>query len=114
MKKKKWILLTPLVILLLAFCLEEAKPYENFSSTVESSPNLTENEITLVVHSLLPIDTDELAKEFIENHMLLNGGRPNQYFELELYRTSLHYKLGKIYDTILCNEKGERVSEVQF
>ena len=68
MKKKKWILLTPLVILLLAFCLEEAKPYEIFSSTVESSPNLTENEITLVVHSLLPIDTDELAKEFIENH----------------------------------------------
>ena len=60
MKKKKWILLTPLVILLLAFCLEEAKPYEIFSSTVESSPNLTENEITLVVHSLLPIDTVEL------------------------------------------------------
>lgn len=114
MKKKKWLPVIPVIILLLIICMEEAKPYEVLSSTIESSPNLTENEITLVVHSLLPIDTDELAKEFIENHMRLNGDRPNQYFELELYRTSLHYKSGKIYDTILCNEKGERVSEVLF
>lgn len=114
MKRKKWLPVILISILLLIFCMEEAKPYEVISSTVESSPNLTEIEITLVVHSLLPIDTEELAKEFVENHIRLNGDRPNQYFELELYRTSMHYKLGKIYDTILCNDKGERVSEVQF
>lgn len=114
MKKKKWILMIPAVILLLALCREEAKPYEILHSTVMSAPNLTENEITLVIHSLLPIDRESLVKKIVEDHMRLNGDRPNQYLELELYRTELHYRLGKVYDTILCNDKGEIVTEVEF
>lgn len=94
--------------------MEEAKPYEVLHSTVMSSPNLTENKITLVVHSLLPIDKEALAKKFVENHMRLNGGRPNQYFELKLYRTELHHRLGNVYDTLLCNDTGEIVTEVEF
>ena len=46
--------------------------------------------------------------------MMLNGDRPNQYLELELYRTELHYRFGIVYDTILCNESGELVSEIEF
>lgn len=114
MKKKKWIIVIPVIILLLLFGMEEAKPYEVLHSTVMSSPNLTENKITLVVHSLLPIDKEALAKKFVENHMRLNGGRPNQYFELKLYRTELHHRLGNVYDTLLCNDTGEIVTEVEF
>ena len=50
----------------------------------------------------------------MEDHLRLNGGRPNQYLELELYRTNLHYSLRKVYDTILCNDKGEIVTEIEF
>lgn len=114
MKKKKWIPIISAVILLVILGVEEAKPYEVLHSTVMSSPNLTENEITLVVHSLLPIDREKLAKEFVSKHMRLNGDRPNQYFELELYRTELHYRFGNVYDTILCNDTGEIVTEVEF
>lgn len=114
MKKKKLGLIIPPAILLLALCMEEIRPYEILHSTVMSSQNLTENEITLVIHSLLPIDKEALAKEIVEDHMRLNGDRPNQYLELELYRTELHYWLGSIYDTILCNDKGEIVTEVEF
>ena len=114
MKKKKLGLIIPPAILLLAFCMEEIRPYEILHSTVMSSPNLTENEITMVIHSFLPIDKDALAKEVTETHMMLNGDRPNQYLELELYRTELHYRFGIVYDTILCNESGERVSEIEF
>ena len=98
MKKKKLGLIIPPAILLLAFCMEEIRPYEILHSTVMSSPNLTENEITMVT----------------ETHMMLNGDRPNQYLELELYRTELHYRFGIVYDTILCNESGELVSEIEF
>ena len=43
MKKKKLGLIIPPAILLLAFCMEEIRPYEILHSTVMSSPNLTEN-----------------------------------------------------------------------
>ena len=117
MKKKKRILGITLIIaliLLTALISEEAKPYEILHSTVMSSPNLTENEITLIIHTLLPIDEDALAQKIVTDHMRLNGDRPNQYLELELYRTELHYRLDIIFDTILCNDEGEIVSEVEF
>lgn len=100
-------------MLLLAFCLEELRPYEVLHSTVMTSPDLTENRITLVIHTLLPVDRELLAKEIIEDHQRLNGGRPNPYFELELYRTDAHYRLGIIYDTLLCNKDGQIVPEIE-
>ena len=116
MKKRKKVLgITVFALILLTlFAIEEAKPYEIFHSTVMSSPNLTENEITLVIHTLLPIDEESLAQKIVADHMRLNGDRPNQYQELELYRTELHYRLGLVYDTILCNDTGKIVTEVEF
>ncbi len=66
MKKKKLILaITVCTLILLALlAAEEHKPYEIFHSTVMSSPNLTQNEITLVIHTLLPIDEEELARAY--------------------------------------------------
>jgi len=116
MKKSKKILVITAIalVLLVSFAIEESKPYEILHSTVMSSPNLTENEITLIIHTLLPIDEEALAKKIVSDHMRLNGDRPNQYLELELYRTGLHYKLDIVYDTILCNDEGQIVTEVEF
>lgn len=114
---KKTLFITAIAIILLiaiGICIEESRPYEVLNSTVMSSPNLTETEITLVIHTILPIDKEALAKEIVEDHMRLNGDRPNQYVELELYRTGLHYRLDKVYDTLLCNEAGDIVTEVEF
>ena len=114
MKKRKKLLIILGSIFLSVFCLEESRPYEILYSTVMTSPNLTENRITLVAHTLLPIDRELLAKEVIEDHQRLNGGRPNPCFELELYRTNIHYRLGILYDTLLCNQDGQIVSEIEW
>ncbi|MGF0032477.1 hypothetical protein ACQRBN_05860 [Bariatricus sp. SGI.154] len=70
--------------------------------------------MAIVVHSLLPIHEETLAKEIIESHQKLNGRHPNPYFELELYRTMLHYQLQTPYDTILCDESGQIVTEISL
>lgn len=113
MKKRN--LLTALVLILVllsALCIEEYRPYEVLHSTVLSSPNLTEHKITLVVHSMLPIDHEQLAKEIAEDYLQMNAGQPNPYFELKLYRTRLHYRLDILYDTLLCDKDGRLVSEI--
>ena len=89
-KKEKKLLMLLELFLLLAFCLEQRRPYEILYSTVMTSPNLTENQITLVVHSLLPIDREQLAREIVADHQRLNGGHPNPQYELELYSTGIH------------------------
>lgn len=102
------------IILLALFLWEEHKPCEILHSTIMSSPDLTETKMAIVVHSLLPIQEEALAKEIIESHQKLNGGHPNPYFELELYRTMLHYQLQAPYDTILCDESGQIVAEIRL
>ncbi len=114
MKRQIKLLIVMGIIFLLAFCMEEGRPYEILYSTILTSPNLTENHITLVVHSLLPIDRELLAKEIVEDHQRLNNDRPNPYYKLELYRTQIHYKMGIIYDTILCNGTGQIVSKMEW
>ena len=81
MKKKKLLMLPAILglLLLAAFILEERKPYEVLHSTVMSAPNLTENKLTIAIHTLLPVDREKLAKEIVTNHQILNGGRPNPY-----------------------------------
>ncbi len=116
MKKKKLLLLPVILVLLLlaVVCAEERKSYEILHSTVMSAPNLTEHKITVVIHTLLPVDREALVKEIVTNHQRLNGGRPNPYYELELYRTRLHYSRGIVYDTILCNGDGEIVTKIEL
>ena len=113
-KKEKKLLMLLELFLLLAFCLEQRRPYEILYSTVMTSPNLTENQITLVVHSLLPIDREQLAREIVADHQRLNGGHPNPQYELELYRTEIHYRLGIVFDTLFCNGDGQIMPEEEL
>ena len=110
--KKRNLLIALILILLSALCMEEYRPYEVLHSTVLSSPNLTEHKITLIVHSILPIDHERLAKEISEEYLQINSGQPNPYFELKLYRTRLHYRFDILYDTLLCDGEGRLVPEI--
>lgn len=112
MKRRNLLLAALTLILLSVFCLEEYKPYEILHSTVLSSPNLTEHKITLIVHSILPIDPEQLAKKIVKDCLLLDDGQPNPYFELRLYRTKLHYWLDMPYGTLLCDKEGRLVPEI--
>lgn len=112
MKKRNLLLAALTLILLSGFCLEEYRPYEVLHSTVLSSPNLTEHKITLIVHSILPIDHEELAKEIAEDYLRMDNEQPNPYFELKLYRTKLHYRFDIPYGTLLCNKEGQLVPEI--
>ena len=78
MKKKKLLLLPVILVLLLlaVVCAEERKSYEILHSTVMSAPNLTEHKITVVIHTLLPVDREALVKEIVTNHQRLNGAGP--------------------------------------
>ena len=113
--KKKFLLPTLFLLLLLsALWMEERRHYEILHSTVLSSANLTEHKLTLVVHSVLPIDREQLAREVVADSMRLNAGQPRPYFELEIYRTAFHYRFDIPYDTILCDENGKIVQEIRL
>lgn len=114
MKKKFLLPFLVILTLLTALWLEERKPYEILHSTVLSSANLTEHKLTIVVHSILPIDRGRLAREITADCMRRNAGQPRPYFELEIYRTDFHYHLDVLYDTILCDEKGKIVQEIRL
>lgn len=104
--KKNLLLAIGIVILLCMYSIE-SQPYKIHNSSIFSSPNLTETRLYIVVNSLLPIDQEELTREIVENHVRLNGARPNLNFELVLYRTEFHYRMHWISDIIFCNENGE-------
>lgn len=112
MKKRNLLPAAVTLILLFGFCLEEYRPYEVLHSTVLSSPNLTEHKITLIVHSILPIDHEQLAREIAEEYLQMDDGQPNPYFELKLYRTELHYRFDIPYGTLLCDKEGRLVPEI--
>lgn len=114
MKKKILLPLIFILFLLTALWLEERRPYEILHSTVLSSANLTEHKLTLVIHSVLPVDREQLARKVTADCMRLNAGQPRPYFELEIYRTDFHYRFNFLYDTILCDEKGNIVQEIRL
>ena len=58
-------------------------------------------------NSLLPIDGNELAREVVEEHLKINGPREEARYELELYRTELHYRWHRPWDVIYCDAGGK-------
>lgn len=113
-KKKKiaiTIIISIMVIAAALFFSVENKSYKVHHSTIFSAANLTEIHLCIIMNSLLPVDTDELAKEVVCANVKLNGPRPNAVYELELYRTNTHYKLNWEYDTVLCDENGKIIEK---
>lgn len=108
------------VLLYLAFA-----PVKIMSSSVFTSPGLTEIRLYVVTNSLLPAgdienagntgnarnagnagNAETLAHQIVREHQKQNGPRADGVYELRLYRTEVHYILHKEYAYLFCDASG--------
>ncbi|WP_346664015.1 hypothetical protein [uncultured Merdimonas sp.] len=84
----------------------ETAPCQVMASSVFTSSGLTETDLTVVMHTLLPVRQEEIAREVIKKHRNINNPRGQAFYSLKLYRTGVHYHLHILYDTIRCDASG--------
>ena len=108
------------VLLYLAFA-----PVKIMSSSVFTSPGLTEIRLYVVTNSLLPAgdienagntgnarnagnagNAETLARQIVREHQKQNGPRADGVYELRLYRTEVHYILHREYAYLFCDASG--------
>lgn len=100
-------------------------PVKIMSSSVFTSPGLTEIRLYVVTNSLLPAgdienagntgnarnagnagNAEALARQIVREHQKQNGPRADGVYELRLYRTEVHYILHKEYAYLFCDASG--------
>jgi len=100
-------------------------PVKIMSSSVFTSPGLTEIRLYVVTNSLLPAgdienaenagnaentgnagNAEVLARQIVREHQKQNGPRADGVYELRLYRTEVHYILHKEYAYLFCDASG--------
>ena len=100
-------------------------PVKIMSSSVFTSPGLTEIRLYVVTNSLLPVgdienagntgnarnagnagNAETLARQIVREHQKQNGPRADGVYELRLYRTEVHYILHKEYAYLFCDASG--------
>lgn len=100
-------------------------PVKIMSSSVFTSPGLTEIRLYVVTNSLLPAgdienagnagnarnagnagNAETLARQIVREHQKQNGPRADGVYELRLYRTEVHYILHKEYAYLFCDASG--------
>lgn len=106
-KGKRRVIFICAAVLVLWMASVEARPWEVCASSVFTSGGETDIRLCVVVNSLLPIDGNELAREVVEEHRKINGPREEARYELELYRTELHYRWHRPWDVIYCDAGGK-------
>ena len=103
-------------------------PVKIMSSSVFTSPGLTEIRLYVVTNSLLPAgdienvgnagnagnagtvgstgNAETLARQIVREHQKQNGPRADGVYELRLYRTEVHYILHREYAYLFCDASG--------
>ena len=100
-------------------------PVKIMSSSVFTSPGLTEIRLYVVTNSLLPAgdienagntgnarnagnagNAETLARQIVREHQKQNGPRGDGVYELRLYRTEVHYILHREYAYLFCDASG--------
>lgn len=103
-------------------------PVKIMSSSVFTSPGLTEIRLYVVTNSLLPVgdienaentgnagnagtvgstgNAEVLARQIVREHQKQNGPRADGVYELRLYRTEVHYILHREYAYLFCDASG--------
>ena len=103
-------------------------PVKIMSSSVFTSPGLTEIRLYVVTNSLLPVgdienaentgnagnagtvgstgNAEVLARQIVREHQKQNGPRGDGVYELRLYRTEVHYILHREYAYLFCDASG--------
>ena len=115
-----------LLLFVLAVLLYPAlAPVKIMSSSVFTSPGLTEIRLYVVTNSLLPAgdienagntgnaentgnagNAETLARQIVREHQKQNGPRADGVYELRLYRTEVHYILHREYAYLFCDASG--------
>lgn len=107
MKRRKIMILTAVIITILMLLISiEIRPYEVHHATIFTTSNTIEIKLCVIANSLLPIDDEEMIKTIVEHHVSINGSREGAVYELEVYRTNIHYRQNWKYNTFFCDEKG--------
>lgn len=107
MRGKRWIVFVCVAVLLLWLGGVEARPWEVCASSVFTSGGKTDVRLCVVVNSLLPIDRERVAREVVEENLKINGPREEARYELEVYRTYLHYQWHRPWGVIYCDPRGK-------
>ena len=114
-----------LLFVLAVFLYLALAPVKIMSSSVFTSPGLTEIRLYVVTNSLLPAgdienagntgnaentgnagNAETLARQIVREHQKQNGPRADGVYELRLYRTEVHYILHREYAYLFCDASG--------
>lgn len=107
MKRREMKILVAIIVVILLLLINiEIRPYEVHHSTIFTTSNTIEIKLCVIANSLLPIDDEEMVKTIVEHHVKINGSREGAVYELEIYRTNIHYRQNWKYNTFFCDEKG--------
>lgn len=106
-RSKKIKIIVICIMLIIAFMLPiELLPYGVHHSVIFTSGDQTEIKLCVLANTFFIVDEEDLAEKVVQSHVSINGTRPNTTYELEIYRTNIHYKQNWKYDTIFCDENG--------
>lgn len=92
-------------IILLFFSIE-MRPVQIYNSLIFTTPGNTEIKLNILMNTLLPVDEEKLIKEIICEEQMINGVRENPVYKVNLYRTLIHYRNNREYDSLTCDENG--------
>ena len=111
MKRKKGMsLLLVSALFLLIFLWIEIKPATVASSTIYTTADQTEVKMYVIANTLLPIDKEKLAEEILSEYWKINGKRENESYTMVLYRTMIHFRGSREYNTVSCDNNGEIIN----
>ncbi len=101
---KIWVFLPVMALaVLLAF---ESRPCRVYSSSIFTSQGSASIRLCVVVNSFLPVDREKVAEVVVAENIRINGPRPGAVYELELYRSEVHYRYDQSCGVIYCDANG--------
>lgn len=101
----KWKRKVLIVIFLVFICLE-MRPFSIVYSSVFTTSEQTELHLYVQMNTLLGVNEDVMAEKIIEEHQRINQQEGKIVYTLHLYRTGVHYRWNREYNTIKCDENG--------
>lgn len=110
-KKGNVIKIFGIIIFTLFFLNIEMKPVQTCHSSIFTTPGNTEIKLSVLMNTLLPVDTEKMVKEIIIEEQQLNGERENPVYDLKLYRSLFHYRNNWEHVSLTCDENGAIICE---
>lgn len=97
-------------IILLFFSIE-IRPVRIYNSLIFTTPGNTEIKLNILMNTLLPFDEEKMIKEIICEEQMINGVRENPVYEVNLYRSLIHYRNNWKYNSWICDESGVTICD---